>query len=468
MASLCNFNGSNTAIFSAEEEADKQYTDKVEGKAKSDAAYQDIKYKRVPKQNLDKTFAFDGVTFGMINRKIQKVMAAGSKIVAEKKKDQPLWDEFFNRIGEIGQPLDLEEIHEKVFYDKLKYGVSYIEYVFDKDFTKVTDIKSLDTRAMDYARDGNNNIYFNNETQRPLGYVIQVDTERVSQVSSDPLPKGVQVKLEPNQIFVYQFRIAALPLTQFGNGWEYMGLIEPAFSSKVRKDKLMEAAVNEAYITGSNPVYAILGDNNRRPSKQQKKKTLEALQHIRHSSASVFEYPTDIKTLDVQHSDIYEKFIALLNNDQANAASYPLGLLNSPDDTPRSALKQMKEELDISEQSVVDKYVKQFNKQVLDYIAKVNRWDTAKLVWGDVSYEDKEAVVGMVLSCVEKRIFTPEQVFEKLNALLNLKADIKDMPEEIDMNEMMSSGDEEKKPEQEKEKEKPKEEKKVETTTKKE
>lgn len=435
MGLLSNFiDGERNATFSkVEENIEDSWSGKIKETPRTAPAYQDINYKRVSRKNLDLCYISDPQVFGSINRRVQKIMKAGSRVEATKKKDQEIWDEFFNNICREGQHFDLEEIHERNFFDRLKYGTSYVELIFNQDYNKIVDLKLLDSRVIDYARDSSQNIYFNPKTQRPLGYIIKVDISQRSRVYGDEVPEWAKISLEGDEIFIYSFRIVEFPLFTFGNGWESMGVIEPSYTTKNRKDKIVEAITNELYIAGSNPIYAVLGDNQKKPTKQQKKKTLEALQNIRHSSALVFEHPTQLNTVDVKHSDQYEGILKYLKSDISTSIGLPLALLDSTSDIPRSALKQMKEDMDLSEQQIVESYVRQFNKRLLKPIADFNRWGEAKLIWNDVSSEDIDAKVNNLMSCIDKRVFSPEQVFDELKNALNIEADIKDMPKKEDM-----------------------------------
>lgn len=432
MGFFSNFlEGSSTAIFAnssiAEEMDDKWYGKQKEIKEEEDdstpPAYQDIRYTRVPRKDLDQCFLNDPMVFGSINRKVQKIMRAGYSIESKKKKDKDDWMEFFDNMSKVGQEYDLYDIHERNLYDLQKYGSAYVERVFDENYKKIIDLKPLDARAIDYARDQNENIVFNPRTQRPLGYVIKLDMSQKDRIVGDELPEGISIKKESDEAFFYYFRVAQFTLFELGNGWETLGVIEPSYISKTRKDKIVEAITNELYIAGSNPIYAILGSDSVKPSKQQKRKTLEAIQNMRHSSALVFEHPTEIHTLDVKHSDQYNDIISYLNSDISSSIGYPAGLINSSNDTPRSALKQMKEDLDISEQAIVEKYVKQFNKYIMKPIMQKNNFGEAELVWGDLSHEEIDSKVKNLLDCVDKGIFTPKQVFDNLKNSLNLNVE---------------------------------------------
>jgi hypothetical protein len=419
MGLLSDFTGYSKAEFSKEDVEDiydkNEKTDNITA-----PAYEEIKYRRIPKKNLDMAYINDAQTFGTINRKVHKILRAQHKIIADKKGDQEKWDAFFDNIGKIGQKIDAEELHERNFFDKFKFGTPYIEFIFNDNYDKIVDLKPLDARALDYARDSEDNIVFNKDTQRPLGFTIKIDNNKKSIYPGDKIPDGYNVKIDSNKMFIMAFRIAVLPLFSFGNGWEYSGIIEPSYLSKTRKDKIVEAITNELYIAGSNPIYGVLGDSNRRPSKQQKKKTLEAIQNLRHSSATVFEHPTEIKTLDVKHSDQYSEIIKFLKADQSNGFGVPLALMDNTADIPRSALNQMRSDMDLSDQAIVQQYVRQFNKQILDFIAAVNGWSKSKLVWGDVSSEDIETKVKNLTDMVRYGVIRPEDALSEISKAMNI------------------------------------------------
>jgi len=434
MGILTEFVGENEASFAKETDFDILTKEKDADKEDQATApaYQEIEKPRISRNNLDNAYYTDSLTFGMLNRKVQKILKAGYAIKTEKKSDEKKWDEFFTLIGTIGQRINQEELHERLLFDMFKFGWGYIEFVFDEQLDKVVDLKPVDARAIDWARDANQNIIFNLETQRPLGYVIKLDQSSQGVYLGDEVPEEYSVQTDSDQIFILSIRIAAIPLFRFGNGFEAVGLIEPSYLSKTRKDKVVEAITNELYIAGSNPIYGILGDATRKPSKQQKRKTLEAIQNFRHSSATVFEYPTEIHTLDVKHSDQYQEIIRLLKADQSNASGIPLAILDNTSDIPRSALNQMRQDTDIADQAIVEKYTQQFNKQILDFISAVNGFGPAKLVWGDVSSEDLEEKAKILIDAAKlgSGVLTPESIVPILSKMMNVELAA---PEKVDV-----------------------------------
>jgi len=431
MGFFSEFLDETTATFADESEF-KSYsrrTKEEDTDIVTSAVYEEVKYKRIPKVNLDYTYINDSLTFGLLNRKVQKIMRAGGKIIADKKQDQKKYDDFFESISRQGQKITLKQFHERMFYDLLKYGWGYPEFIFNKELTKVVDLKVHDARFIDYARDNKENICFHPITQRPVGFTLKVGMDVDTSEYGDEIPNYADVNLSKGEIFILAIRIGALPLFTFGCGWEATGMIEPSYLSKSRKEKIVEAVTNELYIAGSNPLYAILGDSQRRASKQQKKKTLEALKNFKHSSATVFDHPTEIHALDIKHSDQYKEIIRLLKSDQSNACSTPLSILDSSADIPRSALKQMTSDMDIADQALVDKYVENFNKNILNFISEINGWGGAKLVWGDVSSEDLELKADLLIEVVKSKIVDKKEVVKILSKLLNEDLSVDNTPE---------------------------------------
>jgi len=403
MGFLDNFNN-NVAVFSASEVASPK-TVAVSDKDNSQ------NYNKVSRDKLENVYLTDPQSFNTINKSKQLIMQAGYEMRAEKKGVQSKYDEFFDNIGNIGMQMNLSQLFSYIYHDKFLYGCAYVERIYDTTGNTILDLKMIDPKLMDFARD-KNGIIVVDRNQNPVGYTMDVGS-RVKD-KGDKIPTyglSGDVMLEGTQIFFLSFRIAYFRMFSYGNRFESVGIIEPAIKDIDRKHKIETATVNSIYNTAAYPIIAYVGDNQRAASQSLMNSTLDAMQNLNYSRYMVFQHPTKLETLEVKHSEQVDNTLRYFRANQSAASGMALGFsIGTGEAINRSTLSTQQRMLDISLDSEARNTAEEFNVQILDVLYRVNGYASkAKVIWGDVAAEDKSDKVRRLLDSVNAGVISPEE-----------------------------------------------------------
>ena len=361
--------------------------------------------KRISRFELEVTYLTDPQTFNTVNKSKQLIMSAGYNINATQKKYQSEYDNFFDNIGTIGLHMDSRQLFSSIYHDEFYCGSAYVERIYNVSGKKIVDLKMIDAKLMDYARDKDGIIVVDN-MQNPVGYVMNVGPNR----RGDAIPKNVI--LEPDHIFLASFRIAHFRLFPFGNRFESIGIIEPAYLDIKRKHKIEDAAANSIHNTASYPIIGYVGDSQRSATTKTMKQTLEALKNLSYSRYMVFQHPTQIQTLEVKHSDQIDNILRYFRANQSSASGMALGFsVGTGESVNRSTLSTQQRMLDISLESVAKDTVSQFNSLILDELHRVNNYGCrAKLKWGTIAAEERNDKVNREMVAIDNAVVAPEEV----------------------------------------------------------
>lgn len=380
--------------------------------------------KRVSRINLEKVYLDDPQAFNTVNKSRQLIMQAGYKIEALKKGAQSKYDTFFSNIGNIGMRTNLSQLLGNIHHDKLLYGSAYVERIYDKEQTEIMDLKMIDPKLMDFARDAEGIIVVD-KNQNPVGYTMEVG--RMPMAAGDKLPDKSEmtsgaVKLNGEQIFLRAYRIAHFRMFPFGNRFESVGIIEPAYNDIIRKHKIEEATANSIYNTAAYPIIGYVGDNQRHASQQMMNSTLEALQNLSHSRYMVFRHPTKVETLEVKHSEQIDEVLRYFRGNQSAASGMALGFsVGTGEAINRSTLSTQQRMLDISLESEAKITAEEFNVMILDELNRVNKYGSqAVLIWGNVAAEEKNDKVARLIDAVDSAVIAPEEAREYVLASENI------------------------------------------------
>jgi hypothetical protein len=385
---------------------------------------QDYSIKRVPRYKLEEAYLLDPQTFNTVNKSKQLIMQAGYTIESDKKSVLKKYEDFFANIGKVGMRINLHQLFSYVFHDKFTYGSAYIERIYDRGLTEIMDLKMVDPKLMDYARDAEDIIVVD-KYQNPVGYVMNVG--RVGS-KGDDLPKREEqlssaVVIKEEQIFLRAFRIAHFRMFPFGNRFESVGIIEPSYLDLTRKHKIEDAAANSIHNTAAYPIVGYVGDSQRAASKNLMKSTLEAMQNLSHSRYMVFQHPTKLETLEVKHSDQVDQVLRYFRANQSAASGMALGFsIGTGEAINRSTLSTQQRMLDISLDSEARATAEEFKVLILDELNRVNKYGgEAKIVWGNVVAEEKNEKVSRLMDAVAMAVIAPEEARPYILVSENIK-----------------------------------------------
>lgn len=380
-------------------------------------------YDRMSRYKLEEIYLTDPQTFNTINKSKQLIMQAGFDIIADKKSAQKKYDEFFSNIGTIGMRMDTRQLFAHIYHDKLLYGNAYVERIYNRAQTEIVDLKMVDPKLMDFARDAEDIIVVD-QTQNPVGYTMDVG-RRGKKYEGDPTPPGVTLKGQ--QIFIAAFRIAHFRMFPYGNRFEAVGIVEPAAQDIFRKHKIEDASANTIHNMAAYPIVGYVGDSTRSATQKQMKSTLEAMQNLSHSRYMVFQNPTKLETLEVKMSDQINETLKYFRGNQSSAAGMALGFsIGSGESINRSTLSTQQRMLDISLESEAKNTASEFSTLILDELNRVNNYGSkAKVYWGNVAAEEKNDKTKRLNTDVENGIIAPEEARQYVLNAENLIADDK-------------------------------------------
>jgi len=366
-------------------------------------------YKRPTREELERIYREDSQTFSSINKTKQLILGTRRYIRSKSLTAKKQYEDFFDNIGNIGIPMTEQDLHDSILHDMFVYGYAYVERVFDVFQKKILDLKMIDAKLIDYARDGQGNIILD-ESQRPIGFVMEVG--RLPDYMGDKYPAGVVIN--SNQIYLEAKRIALFKCFSFGNRFESLGFIETSYVDIKRKHLIEDSVTNSIYNNIHKHIIGYVGNDSIRTGETQRKSVLDALKNLSYNRYAVFSMPTKIETLDAQISDQTSVVLDYLRINQSAASGMPVGMsLGAGEAINRSVLNVQQKLLFLTANSIANSYALQFKREILDWIYKYNKFDEkAKLEFEEINVEDKNAKTERLIKDVEKKIICPEEARE--------------------------------------------------------
>jgi len=345
-------------------------------------------YSRVDRLKIENLYLKDAQTFNTINTYKQVLLQTGYNIIAEKKGAQSQYDKFFEEMGIVGMNIKLEQLLDRLIHDTCLYGYAYVEKVYQGD--RIVDLKPVDAKLMDYARNTKNQIV----------------------VNSAQNPVNGKVSLNHGQWFIPAEKIACFIIYPYGNGFESMGLVEPAIEDIERKIKIKTALANNIHNSAASHFIGIVGDD------------------LSYNRVATFAHPTKVESLNVQHSPQADEFMRVLRSEQSAASGLALGFaVGSGEAVNRQTLSNQREFMDMRMDSIAFYIAEQFNTKILDALYKVNRYGSkAKLVWNEICTQDKLEKTNLLMSAIQSGVIIPEEVREYVLQAFDLK------PNEVEYN----------------------------------
>lgn len=378
------------------------------------------KEQRVSREELEKLFREDAQTFKLVTSYKQLLLQAGYRIVADKKTNQKQYDDFFDQIGKIGMGYKLEQLLGRIIHDCVLYGYSYIERVYDTSGRLIVDLKPIDAKLMDYARDGNGMIV-TDALQKPIGYTMNVGP--ISRAKGDAAPRGVDVKY--GHIFLDAKRIACFVVNPFSNGFEGVGYVESAYTQVKRKIKIEESASNAVYNAADSLIYAIVGDANRQASSPLMTSTLSTLKNWTTNRRAVFPYPTTVNAMPVEQSPQVNELLKYLRQEQATAGGMSLSMaIGSGETNNKSTMNTERRDFNTRLNSLAFDISTQFTSKILDELEEVNNYySRAVLVWNNVSVDDKSDMIAHIKTLYDMKAISPDEARAYAKNVLDLETD---------------------------------------------
>jgi len=358
-------------------------SDKKDTKSKT-ASIGEQDNERVSKEELERAYHADSFIFNAVNVSTEMIMSAGYKIVAKKASVRKFFEDFLENISKVGADATWDEILERIFQDAYIYGGPWNEIVWNVTDTKPVDLKTLNAKEMDFARDEKGNVLLD-DYEKPIGYIQTLPFGTISEGKGDEVPEGVSIK--DNQIFILPKRICYIPLYTFGAGFEGMGRIEPAYKATIWKLNLLKAGAESTSRRGFSPVIAKVGNENVHPTPQMIRDILEKLKTLDYSKYMAIPNYVELTTLDVKSIETYEGFLQYLTAMQSAALGVPVPFVTGLGEaTNRSTLSTQLQVYELSLNTIANKICRSIEKYIFKPISVANGFDEVpRLEWGRIS-----------------------------------------------------------------------------------
>jgi len=366
---------------------------------------------RVAKDELELVYAKDAITFNSVNKTVQMLMSSQFYIHAAQKRTVTFFESFFNNIGNVGEKMTTTELLENIFSDICKFGDAYVEIIYDEETqTKPLDLARVDSKRMDVARDVTG-YAVTDMYGSCAGYTMSLPAGMVA--TGDEVPKEFRGKIElNNKIFLKPERIVRFSLYNIQDGFSSLGLIEPSYQSVMRKMAITEAQTNSIYTRGTYPVIAYTGNPDHEPTPDDIDKTLNLIKEMKHDRYFAFPYWTKVEPLEVKQSDVIDKTLDFLRQEQSAALGMPLAFATGAGEaTNRATLTNQQEIMQLTLRDIMKKVLSTWNKFIMRKISQAyGLQEAAELRSEEIGAEEKNEKATRIQGWISSGVIKPESV----------------------------------------------------------
>ena len=364
---------------------------------------------RVAKVSLELAYVSDPNVFNAINKTVQLIMSAGYNLVGNED-DVAFFTEFFQKIGSRGGELEWDELFSSIFKHQMIFGDSWVELIPSKRVkNRIVDLDLLDSKRMDYAKDGFNHIVLNSNGN-PVGYVqtVPYGYEIQEKVST---PK--EVSLGADQSFFPPEKIGHFKLYTVGDGFYPVGLIEPSYDSVRRKAHLESAHANSFKKNGFPRILVTAGDETHHVTEAQLRKALTNIKDLDNLGVIGVQEWVKVTMLEPKGFEALLPHLNYYIEQITTGMGLPRALMTgSGGEANRRTLERQEALTKMTLKDIISRTIKVLEKQVIAPVAKSNGKGLVKIVWGEMLTEvldDRARRLGIY---AKNRLITPDQKLE--------------------------------------------------------
>ena len=308
-----------------------------------------------------------------INKATQMMMSKNWKIEGP---NEEFFQDFVDNVGRVGTQEDFNSMLEAIFRYQMIYGEHYVELVQAEEDGSIVDLKTIDPKRMDYAKNNNNRIALD-RFDTPIGYVQELPfgyrREKVDQIYDVPEKVGLNAHL---QIFFPRDRIAHFKLYTYGEGFYPVGLVEPAFVSAERRVQLEEDFSNKAHNSLFPLRYAKVGDERHEPTPDQIDEVLTGLRNSNSKSEAAFPYHVDLNVLEPENPTSMLQFFDHFDEEIVKSLGVPKSIAQGEATrVNRASLQSQIRVWEVSMMDIIQRTTNSIEKQIFEPIAEEEGFD---------------------------------------------------------------------------------------------
>jgi len=377
---------------------------------------------RVPQNELELTYLHNPTIFNGINKIVQTIMSAPHELVAKDPKVKKHFDLFIENLGTSGSDITWEELLSQIYKYQCIYGWAWVENIFNKLGNRIVDWDLIDPKKMDYAKDSKTNISLD-KYGKPIGYVETLPYDVPVQNSELPAEYAEIVSMPPNSIFLNPNHVSLLKLYMVGDGFYPIGLIEPIYTTSIRKMNIEEALANAIWRHGFPIILASVGDSNHEPTPQQVKSTLNKLQDISYKQELAVPFYMDLKILESKKAEKLREHLEYFIQQEIAGMGIPKPYATGGgEETNRATLASQTEMFMLTLKDIIAKTTYSIRKYMFKPICDLEGFkEIPNLRWEPIGMSELDMKAKRLLNYLDKNILTQEEVtdlikrFEKLD-----------------------------------------------------
>lgn len=308
-----------------------------------------------------------------VNKMTQMIMSKNWKIEGE---NEEFFQDFLDNVGRVGTQEDFNSMLEAIFRYQMIYGEHYVELVQAQEDDSIVDLKAIDPKRMDYAKNHNNRIALD-RFDTPIGYAQELPfgyrREKVDQIYDVPDDVVLDAHL---QIFFPRDRIAHFKLYTYGEGFYPVGLVEPAFISAERRVQLEEDFSNKAHNSLFPLRYAKVGDERHEPTPDQIDEVLTGLRNSNSQSEAAFPYHVDLNVLEPENPTSMLQFFDHFDEEIVKSLGVPKSIAQGEATrVNRASLQSQIRVWEVSMMDIIQRTTNSIEKQIFEPIAEEEGFD---------------------------------------------------------------------------------------------
>jgi len=346
--------------------------------------------KRVKPNQLEKLYALDAVIFNGVNQIENYTLGSGIRIDATSPSIREFFEDFAKRV-------QLEVVLGKVVRFLCIYGNAYVEPIWNKTGTNITDLILIDPKTMDFQRN-------------TMGEVLLDEQKK---------PKGYEQTVNHKKVKFAREEIVHFKLYTVGDSLLGIGLLEPLYKQTIIKLNLEEALGENAHRHGFPIIWAQIGDAERpetHPTQEQINKLGETLRNIDYLTEIVTPYHVKLNMLQPeqigelrQHLDYYTDLIA------AGMGVPKTILLGGAERASRAAAQIQIHQFERTIRSLQQTLSRTVEQFLFEPLCKKRGFrECPRLGWNEISPEDLNAKAERLKHYVASGLLTPDEDIEAL------------------------------------------------------
>lgn len=363
---------------------------------------------------LESAYINDPTIYNGINKIVSVIMASGYEITGNSKSVKYIED-FLSSVGTTGGHTDWDRLLETNFRHQAVYGRAFNEIIYDVGKTNILDLDFIDPKQMDYPKNANGLIVVDNYSN-PVGWVQSVPL--IENIGGSPYRSDVapdNVRLGPNQIFFSPEKIAHFKMSEIGEGFYGVGLVEPILQTSNRKLVMMKALAEFFIRTGFPIKIYEVGDPSHEPTEELLRRTVEELEKTSYQSSFALPYYVKSKMMEPQKLDKLNDYFKGFIEEEVTTLGPKAFVTGLGEQTNKATLSRQEFLYKLTMKDMISNTTKIIEKEIFARISALNNLpDVPKIVWGEINLEELDSKAERIVKYAQSGIITPDDNLEKM------------------------------------------------------